>query len=364
MTRQKLIDFGKQILQEWQDDHAARLAAALAFYMVFALPPLLVLALMVAGQLYNTQMVQEQLLTQVGALVGSAGEQIVRAILINARQPEAVTLAAITSFFTLLFGASGAFLQIQDTLNTIWEVQVQEQGIWDTVKTRIFSFALVIAVGGLLFASMLLSTLFSAASQFLTAQIPQGHLLVQAGHVVISFSIISLLFALIFKFIPDVKIAWRDVWIGALFTAGLFSLGNWVIGLYLARSAPGSAYGAAGSLIVLLLWIYYSAQILFLGAEFTQVFANQYGSHLVPDEQAKSMDPQLPAGTVRSDPREQPALPEPELPTSQQQNSQPQLFWQPAGLQRLIRSFQQILVNLLALFAAVARILAGKRSNA
>lgn len=364
MNQQDLVDFGKQVLQEWQKDKAARLAAALAYYMVFALPSLLILALVVAGQFYNTQSVQNQLLAQVGALVGSAGQEVVRAILENASQPEAATLAALAGFLTLLFGASGAFLQLQDTLNTIWEVQPNpEQGIWYTVKTRIFSFALVITVGLLLFASMLLSTFFSAASQFLSARIPQGHLLIQAGHVVISFGVVTLMFALIFKYIPDVKIRWSDVWIGALFTAVLFSLGNWVIGLYLARSAPGSSYGAAGSLIVVMLWIYYSAQILFLGAEFTQVYANRYGSRLVADEHAVALGPDMPASEVSSPATDQPAISQPDMRPLQQAVSYSSPFWQPATLQQAMQSFQRGLINLLALFAAIAGILSGSRNG-
>lgn len=276
-----MIDLIKQTIKEWQEDKASRLAAALAYYTVFSLPPLLIIALAVAGQFYDRADAQEQLIAQMNQLVGDTGAEAITDILNSASQPASTAIATIVSVVTLLFGASGVFTQLQDAMNTIWEVEPKpKQGIIQTIKDRLFSFTLVLGAGFLLLVSLILSAALAAASQFLSGAAGNSALIGQLINTVVSFAVVVLLFALIFKIIPDVEVRWRDVWVGAVITALLFTIGKWAIGFYLGRAAPGSAYGAAGSLIVVLLWVYYSAQILFLGAEFTQVYAHQHGSRV------------------------------------------------------------------------------------
>jgi membrane protein len=205
----------------------------------------------------------------------------------NAADPEGSLLAALISVVTLFLGASGVFGQLQDAMNTVWEVQPRPgRGIMGTIKDRFLSFTMVLGVGFLLLVSLLVSTALSALGTFIEGLAPETLLLSQIVNFVISFGVTMFLFAMIFKVIPDVEIRWRDVWLGAVVTAAFFAIGRWAIGLYLGQSAMASTYGAAGSIIVLLVWVYYAAQILFLGAEFTQVYANKYGSRIVADEGA------------------------------------------------------------------------------
>lgn len=276
-----------QSFKEWQEDKASRLAAALSYYTIFSLPPLLVISLAIVGRFYDRQAAQEQILVQAGGLVGESGSEVIGQILENASDPTLSSVAAVVSLVMLIFGASGVFTQLQDAMDTIWEVEPKPgRGIVRTIKERFFSFTMVLAVGFLLLVSLLLSAVLAAVSEFLSGLAPETILVARLVNLIVSFGGVTLLFALIFKVIPDVKISWRNVWLGAVVTAVLFSIGKWAIGYYLGRSAPASAYGAAGSLIILLLWVYYSAQILFLGAEFTQVYANHLGDEIVADENA------------------------------------------------------------------------------
>lgn len=276
-----------QSFKEWREDKASRLAAALSYYTIFSLPPLLIISLAIAGRFYSRQAAQEQLLSQTRDLIGQTGSEAIRQILENASDPTLSSVAAIIGVGVLLFGASGVFAQLQDAMDTIWEVAPKPgRGIIGTIKDRFFSFTMVLGVGFLLLVSLILSTILAAISQFISGWAPEAVLLARILNFVIMFGSVTFLFALIFKVIPDVKISWRDVWLGAVVTALLFSIGKWAIGFYLGQSAPASTYGAAGSLIALLLWVYYSAQILFLGAEFTQVYANRLGTKIVADDNA------------------------------------------------------------------------------
>lgn len=279
-----------QSFAEWSEDKASRLAAALAYYTIFSILPLLIIIIAIAAQVFERSLVQQQLVRQIATLVGQTGAEAIEAILENASEPEDSLLAAIVSIITLLLGASGVFGQLYDALNTIWEVQAKPgRGILGTVKDRFFSFTMVLGVGFLLLVSLIISTALQAFNELVSGILPSFLFLAQTLNFLISFAVVTILFALIYKVVPDVRVAWRDVWIGALVTAFLFAVGKWAVGLYLGNSTPGSTYGAAGSLIVLLLWVYYSAQILFLGAEFTQVYANKYGSRIVADETAVSL---------------------------------------------------------------------------
>lgn len=282
----------RQTFADWSEDKASRLAAALAYYTIFSIPPLLIIVIAIAAQVFERSLVQQQIVSQITGLVGQTGAEAIEAILENASEPEDSLLAATVSIITLLLGASGVFGQLHDALNTIWEVQPKPgRGLLGTLKDRFFSFTMVLGVGFLLLVSLIVSTLLQAFNELVSAALPSFLFVAQILNFLVSFSVITVLFALIYKVVPDVKVAWRDVAVGSLVTAFLFTVGKWAIGLYLGNSAPGSTYGAAGSLIVLLLWVYYSAQILFLGAEFTQVYANKYGSRIVADETAVSLTP-------------------------------------------------------------------------
>ncbi|MBK8901987.1 MAG: YihY/virulence factor BrkB family protein [Anaerolineaceae bacterium] len=278
--------------KEWREDNASRLSAALAYYTIFSIPPLLIIAIAIAAQLFDRAAVQQQVIDQMSGLVGDPGAEVIESVLENSSESGQSVLAAVISVVTLLLGASGVFAELHNALNTIWEVEPKPgRGIWGTVKDRFFSFTMVLGVGFLLLVSLVISAALAAVNEFISGALPGLVILAQVINFLVSFGVVTGLFALIFKVVPDVKIAWRDVWIGALVTAFLFTIGKFAIGLYLGNSAPGSTYGAAGSLIVLLLWVYYSAQILFLGAEFTQVYANRFGSRIVADEDAIATSP-------------------------------------------------------------------------
>jgi membrane protein len=284
----KLQDFKYLITEsfhEWSDDKASRLAASLAYYTVFSIPPLLIIILAISGQVFDDA--QSRITAEITGFIGETGGEAIVAILENASKPGTTIVATVVSVITLFLGASGVFGQLQDALNTVWEVQADpHRGFLATIKARFFSFTMVLGVGFLLLVSLIVSAALAGLNEFISGLVPGAIILAGIINFVVSFSIITLLFALIYKVVPDVIIGWQDVWIGALVTAALFTLGKWGVGVYLSRSAPASTYGAAGSLIIILLWVYYSTQILFLGAEFTQVYANRYGSHLKPERGA------------------------------------------------------------------------------
>lgn len=278
----------KQTVREWRDDAAPRLAASLAYYTTFSLAPLLILIIAIAGLVGGREAAQNQTMAEVQDLLGSDGRQFVQGMIESASRPTTGLTATLIGGVTLLFGALGVFGELQNSLNTIWEVKPKPaKNLWDGIRRfvikRLLSFTMVLGIGFLLLASLVVSAALSALGQYIGNRWPFGDFLLQVLNFLISFLVITLLFGMIFKFLPEIKIAWKDVWLGAAVTSALFTLGKFVIGLYLGRSRVGSTFGAAGSLAILLIWIYYSAQILFFGAEFTQVYANKYGSRIVPD---------------------------------------------------------------------------------
>ncbi|HLO14619.1 MAG TPA: YihY/virulence factor BrkB family protein [Anaerolineales bacterium] len=278
----------KTTVREWQQDSAPRLAAALAYYTTFSLAPLLILIIAIAGLIGGRQAAQNQTMAQVQDLLGVQGRQFVQGMIESASQPSTGLAATAIGAITLLLGALGVFGELQNSLNTIWDVKPKPaQSFWDGIKRfilgRLLSFTMVLGIGFLLLASLVISAVLSALGQYISSAWPLADLWLQLINFFISFAVITLLFAMIFKFLPEAHIAWKDVWLGAAVTSALFTLGKFLIGLYLGRSSVGSTFGAAGSLAILLIWIYYSAQILFFGAEFTQVYANLYGSKIVPD---------------------------------------------------------------------------------
>lgn len=271
----------REAANEWMEDKASQLGAAMAFYSVLSLAPLLVIAIAIAALVFGEQEAKDQLAEQMTELMGPAGAEAVVSLIQQAQQPRAGTIAALLGLATLLFGASGVFGQLQDAMNTIWEVKPQPLGVWGYIRSRFLSFAMVLGTGFLLLASLVLSAWVTGISDLLARQMEGLDAIAQMANQLISFGIVMVLFALIFRMLPDTNVAWRDVWFGAAITALLFSIGKYLIGLYLGTSSVGSAYGAAGSLVVLVLWIYYSAQIMFFGAEITQVWARKFGSRAV-----------------------------------------------------------------------------------
>lgn len=283
-------DLLKTTAHECMEDKVPRLGAALAYYSVLSLAPLVLIAIAVVGLVFGREAAQGQLIDQVRGLVGPEGAEAIQAMIANAAKPRSGIMATLTGVAILLFGASGVFGELQDAMNTIWEVQPKPgRGVLGVLKDRFLSFTMVLGTGFLLLVSMILSAALAAFFTFAAHLAPGLGIALQAANTLISFVVVVILFALIFKVLPDVKIAWRDVWVGAALTTLLFMLGKGLIGLYLGRSGVASAYGAAGSLVALLIWVYYSAQILFFGAEFTKVYANRYGARIVPDSNAEPL---------------------------------------------------------------------------
>lgn len=288
MNIKTILDLLKETFSEWNKDKSSRLAAALAYYTVFSLAPLLIIVIAIAGSVFGEEAARGEIVGQIQGLVGKDGARFIETTIENANQPASGgTIASIISVVVLLFGASGVFAQIQDALNTIWEVQPKPGlSLINIIRSRFLSFAMVLGIGFLLLVSLVLSAGLAAMVNYLGNALPGLDFLWQVVNFILGFGVTTLLFGLIYKYLPDVKITWNDVWIGAAITSLLFSIGRYLLGQYLGNSTFGSTYGAAGSLVVLLAWVYYAAQILFFGAEFTQVYARKYGSQIVPDNNA------------------------------------------------------------------------------
>lgn len=273
-------------VKEWLADEASQLAAALAYYTAVSIAPLLVLIVVIVGLILGEQGTAEsQLIGQLRGVMGEQGAQFLQTVLENAQQPTLASVAGILSSLALLWGATNVFSQLQSSLNRIWNVQPKPgRSIWRMIKDRFLSFTLVLGIAFLLLVSLVLTSVLSTLADWGQGLLPSADWIWQVVNFAVSFAVITLLFAAIYRVLPDAEIVWRDVWLGAAVTALLFNLGKYGLGLYLANA--GSTYGAVGSLVVFLLWVYYSAQILFLGAEFTQVYARHFGSGIQPDEDA------------------------------------------------------------------------------
>lgn len=277
--------FIREVINEWQEDNANKLAAALSFYTVFSLAPLLIIATGIAGLAFGDAQVREAILVEVEALIGDQGAEAVKTMLEHAgANVSGNIVSTIIGLVTLLVGSVNVFNNLQSTLNLMWDVQPEGGSLLRKITRRIVNLPLVLAIGFLLLVSLIISTGLSAFSTYLQDifNVTGLDLLLQLGDILFTLTAITILFALMFKILPNAKIRWRDVVVGAIFTALLFLIGNVAIGLYIGHSGTASAYGAAGSLVVLLLWIYYSAQIVFIGAEFTQVYARRYGQRIQP----------------------------------------------------------------------------------
>jgi membrane protein len=266
------------------------LGAALAFYTIFSVTPVVVVATAIAGLVFGREAAQGEILRQIQAFVGHSGAETIQTVIQSANQPALGTLATTLGIGAVLLGASGAFVELHDALNKIWKVKPRSESfLVGTMRKRVLSFGLVLGTGFLLLVSLGLSAALAVMDKFVGYLLPAPAFLFESANSVLSFAVTTLLFAMIFKLLPDTKIVWRDVWIGAAVTSFLFTLGKILIGLYLGRSSLASAYGAAASLVVVLVWTYYSAQILLWGAEFTHIYATKYGSQIgfqVPGIQA------------------------------------------------------------------------------
>ena len=288
MQTKRVFKLVKETFTEWQEDNVPLLAAALAYYTLFSLAPLLVIAIAIAGAFFGEAAAQRDIAGQIQGMVGKDGAEAIQAMIQNANKPSAGgAIATLFGVITLVLGASGVFGQLQTALNTIWEVKPKPgRGLKSFLQTRFLSFAMVVVIGFLLLVSLVLSAVLAGISNFFGSFLPALTALGVVLSFVLSFAVTTVLFAAIYKFLPDVKVPWRNLWVGAAVTSLLFSIGRFLIGLYLGNSAIGSTYGAAGSLIVILVWVFYSAQILLIGAEFTQVYSKNRGVPIEPSPHA------------------------------------------------------------------------------
>jgi membrane protein len=267
----------RRAVARWSEHKDARSGAALAYYSVFSLGPLLVIVIAIAGAFFGEEAVRGEVAAALRGLLGDSGAQAIEAMLADAGRAREGTFATIFGIVALVFAAIGVVIQLKDALDTVWEVKPQSgRGLWSFARSYVLSLAGVMALGFLLLTSMVLTAVLAAVGKYIQGYLPEIGL--QVGGFAVSFAMVSFLFAAIFKWLPDTTIAWRDVWVGAAATAALFELGKWVIGIYIAGQGLESTFGAAASIVIVLIWVYYSAQIVLLGAEFTAAYAQARGS--------------------------------------------------------------------------------------
>ena len=276
--------------EAWIDDKAPRIGAALAFYMALSLSPLLVIFLAIAGMIYGEEAARGGIADQIAGVVGEQSAKSIEEILANSKKPGSGILALVIGAVTLIFGATGVFGELQEAMNDVWKVRPKPgRPISTFLRARFLSFGMVMGVGFLLVVSLVLSTAMGAARQYMTDLLPALALVFQLLNFLLTFAVEFFLFGMIFKVLPDAKLSWRDVLFGALLTAGLFNVGKYLIVLYLSLGGVGSAFGAAGSVVALLVWIYYSTQILIFGAEVTKVVAERAGRRIAPSHGAEAI---------------------------------------------------------------------------
>lgn len=277
----QMLTILKTAVVQWDRDNVPRHGAALAYYTLFALAPLLVVVIGIGGMVFGQEAARGEVFRQIDGLVGTEGAKAIQALLIEADRPERSIPATILGVVTFFLGATGAFGALQGALNSIWEVKAKPRGaIWSWLRQRLLSFGMVLAIGFLLVVSLTISAAIGALGQFLQNRMTGGEELWQVLNFLASLGFITVLFALIYKVLPDVRLGWRDVWVGALITSLLFGLGKFLIGLYLGHATIGSTFGAAGSVVVILIWVYYSAQVVLFGAELTQAWVKRVGAEV------------------------------------------------------------------------------------
>ncbi|GAB4522369.1 MAG: YihY/virulence factor BrkB family protein [Anaerolineae bacterium] len=284
-TLKNFFDILRATFKEWNEDGAPRLAAALAYYTAFSIAPLIVIVLAIVGFVVSSESVQQDILSEVSRSISPEAAELVSGLIDNVNQPRQGLISTVLGVVTLLFGAMAVFNNLQTSLDIMWDVDQLERkpGIKGFLLDKLLSFGMLLVVGFLLLTSLVVSTALSAVDVMIFGSLPGAELLARALSFGLSFGMITLLFAMIYKFLPHVQIEWRDVWTGAAVTALLFTIGQVLLGLYLGNSSTASAYGAAGAFVLVLLWIYYSAQIVLFGAEFTQVYARRRGKTILPD---------------------------------------------------------------------------------
>jgi len=292
----RLFSYSSRLLKttfnHWLEDKAPQLGAALAYYTVFSLAPMVLVLFAVFGFIYgNSEVARREILQQLYSFLDRSSARAVQDIAASVSKPAASTVATVVGIAVALIGASGVFGQLQDALNIIWGVKPKPgQNLLSFLRARFLSLAMVAGVCFLLLVSLTASAVITAVGGYLAQQLPGGNILAWTIHLTLDVSIVTLLFAMIFKFLPDARLSWRDVRLGAVLTSGLFLVGKYALGLYLGSGAPGSAYGAAGSLVTMLIWIYYAAQIVLFGAEFTRVYALERGRGVRPAKHAVLVD--------------------------------------------------------------------------
>jgi len=280
----------KESVSAWIDDYAPSMGAALAYYTIFSIAPLLIIVIAVAGIFFGQEAVRGELASQLGDLLGTEGAQAVQGLIASASTPKSGVIATVVGVFILILGATSVFGELQSALDRIWRAPAAPKtaGIWKLLRTRLLSFGLVLGIGFLLLVSLVISAALAAFGAWSSGALGEWEWLLQFFNLLLSLALETGLFAMIYKIMPRAHIAWHDVWVGAAVTAVLFEIGKFLIGLYLGKSGVTSGFGAAGSLVVLLLWVYYSAQIFLLGAEFTWIYAHQHGSRAGAQQPARA----------------------------------------------------------------------------
>lgn len=284
----RAIDTVKDVAKQWNDDNASQLGAALSYYTVFSLAPLLIIVMSVAGLVLGQQEVSAEMQNTLKSIFGEPAAQTVQAMIQGARKTGTGTVAAVIGFLSLAAGAIGVVVQMKTALNAIWGIQTKpNSGIGVFVRKYVVSLAMILALAFILLVSLVISSALALVGSRLQSALPASEAILQLSNFVVSFFLIAILFAVMFKFLPDIKIGWRDVYVGSLFTAVFFSIGKILLGLYIGKSGFQSTYGVAGSVIAVLAWVYYMAQIFFFGAEFTKVHAIRHGHRVVPEDYAE-----------------------------------------------------------------------------
>jgi membrane protein len=278
--------------KEFNQDQAPRLGAALAYYTLLSLAPLLILLIAIGGLIFGKEAAQGQLFGQINSMVGSEGGKAIQEMISNASKPASGSIASIIGFLMLILGASSVASELKSSVNVIWDLPDDSGGVEEMIKKRSAALGVVLGCGFLLLVSLAVSSAVAAAGKFVTSMLPLPEAVLHLFGMLLSLAVITGVFAVLLKYLPDVELEWRDVLTGALFTSILFTIGNFLIGMYLGKASFGSTYGAAGSLVIVLVWVYYSSQIFFFGAEFTQVYSNQYGSRRLLKQQKQQQEPQ------------------------------------------------------------------------
>jgi membrane protein len=281
MKPKSLFQLARTAFKNWLDDYAPSMGAALAYYTVFSIAPLLIIVIAVAALIFGQDAAHAAIIDQARGMIGENGAKAIEGMLASAQEPKEGMIASALGIVVLIVGATTVFAELETNLDRIWKVEPDKgSGLWHFMRRRLLSFGMVLAIGFLLIVSLVVSAAIALWGKYWSGWFGALEALLQAANFLVSVAVITVLFAMIYRFIPRVAIRWRDVWIGAFVTSLLFSFGKFLIGLYIGKSGVESSYGAAGTLVVLLVWVYYSAQIFLLGAEFTKVYAESHGSRM------------------------------------------------------------------------------------